>query len=171
MAVILLRHTTPDVAPGTCYGRTDLALAASFDAETQRVRESLPGGVAHLVSSPLGRCRRLAERLGIELGLAPEIDPRLIELDFGAWEMRPWAEIPRPELDAWRDDFLHANPHGGETVAMLKARVDAAVADLRRRDGPVLAVTHSGVIKAALAQGAAAEHFSATVGFGQFLNL
>ena len=27
-----------------------------------------------------------------------------------------WDDIPRPEIDEWGENFLHARPHGGENV-------------------------------------------------------
>ena len=165
MAVILLRHTRPAVAEGICYGRTDLDLAPCFDGHAARLAASLPP-VAAVVTSPLTRCRRLAEVIAAARGLHPVPDPRLIEMDFGLWEGRPWDALPRAELDAWAADLLHARPHGGETVAELAARTRAALADLAARPGPVLAVTHAGVIKAARAarDGPAAWH--GTLDFG-----
>ncbi|HBF90413.1 MAG TPA: phosphoglycerate mutase, partial [Hyphomonas atlantica] len=50
--------------------------------------------------------------------------------DFGRWEMQPWGDLPRHELDAWANDFLDARPHGGESVAELTARTRAAISDL-----------------------------------------
>ena len=41
MQIYLVRHTTPDIVPGICYGRQDLGLAASFDAEAAAVRSKL----------------------------------------------------------------------------------------------------------------------------------
>lgn len=145
MALIFVRHTTPHVAPGTCYGRTDLALAESFEAEAEAVAAALarlaPDGP--ILSSPLSRCLRLAERLG---PFAPH--PAFVEMDFGAWEGQPWDAIPRAELDAWAADFLGARPHGGESVAQLRDRVAAGLEGLPT--GSVI-VTHAGVIKAAAA--------------------
>lgn len=71
-----------------------------------------------------------------------------MEMDFGRWEGVPWDRIPRAELDAWAADFDHARPHGGESVAIFAARVEAALSALR--DGtPTLIVTHGGVMKVA----------------------
>ena len=165
MAVILLRHTRPAGAEGLCYGRTDLPLAPCFAAEATRLARTLPA-IAHIVTSPLSRCHRLATHLASARGLPLTMDPRLIEMDFGAWEGRPWDAMPRPELDAWAADLLHARPHGGETVAELAARTHAALTDLALGPRPALAVTHAGVIKAARAahQGAAA--WQTTLPFG-----
>lgn len=71
-----------------------------------------------------------------------------MELDFGAWEMRPWADIDRAALDAWAADPLHFMPPAGESVAMLRARVTACLAELP--DSAIL-VTHAGVMKLCVA--------------------
>jgi len=167
MSVMFVRHTTPRVAPGVCYGRTDLPLADSFDDEAAAVARAMPNA-DRIVSSPLQRCRQLAERLAEEAGLPLAIDERLVEMDFGAWEARPWSDIPREEIDAWMQDFLHARPHGGESVAMLRARALAAATALRDRPSMTLAVTHAGVIKAVLADGDQAANFKTHVDFGGF---
>ena len=149
MGVILLRHSRPEGAAGLCYGRTDLLPDGSLAAEIARLAAELPP-VARVVSSPLTRCRRLAEGLAQARALPLSLDPDLIEMDFGALENTPWDAIPRAELDAWAADFLHARPHGGESVAMLAGRT-RRVLDALSGPEPGLAVTHAGIIKAARA--------------------
>lgn len=144
MALTLVRHTRT-AAEGICYGRSEVPLAPGFAAATAALAARL--APAPIVSSPLGRCRRLAESLAAALGSPLRLDPRLTEIDFGAWEGRAWDAIPRAELDAWAADLLDARPHGGESVAMLLARTRAALAGI---SGPAIVVTHAGVIRAAL---------------------
>ena len=170
MPVILVRHTRPAIPEGVCYGVTDLDLAPSFDDEAAAVLAALPRA-ERLVSSPLKRCRRLAERIGAARGIAPVFDERLRELDFGAWESVPWDDIPRSELDAWAADFLHARPHGGESVRMLRDRVGGAIADYRGSGASHLVVTHAGVIKAALALTGHPDGWKAVVEFGASIRL
>lgn len=165
MSLILLRHTRPQGADGLCYGRTDLPLAAGFRGEVERLVDDLPA-VARIVTSPLSRCRLLAEALGKARGLPVAIDQDLVEMDFGAWENRPWDAIPLEQINAWTRDFMGANPHGGERVADLAARVGSAVGRLGGGPRPVLAVTHAGVIKAVLAQTGAADGWRAETAFG-----
>ncbi|MEL7045549.1 MAG: histidine phosphatase family protein, partial [Pseudomonadota bacterium] len=98
MALVFLRHTTPDVAEGVCYGMTNLALRSSFSDESSAVLGTLPE-VTRVISSPLSRCTRLAEFLGKQLALTVSIDERLREMDFGRWEGQRWDEINRGELD------------------------------------------------------------------------
>jgi alpha-ribazole phosphatase len=163
MPLILLRHLRPLVEEGVCYGATDLAPAPGQEAALAGILGALPPLEA-IVTSPRRRCRELAEAIGAARGRAPVVDPRLAEMDFGAWEGLRWDAVPRAELDAWAADFLHARPHGGESVAMLRARVLAALADHRPDSGTRLLVTHAGVIKAATAHG---DDWPAAVPFGE----
>ena len=41
MKVYLVRHTSVDVAPGTCYGQTDVPLRASFQEEAEACKKAL----------------------------------------------------------------------------------------------------------------------------------
>lgn len=170
MHLILVRHTRPLVAENVCYGATDLELAPTFEDEATRVVESLPPA-GRLVTSPLGRCRRLAERIGAAKSLVPEVDERLREMDFGAWEGVPWNAISRTELDAWAADFLDARPHGGESVRMLYERARAAVADYRRTGLAHIVVTHAGVIKAVRAEDRHPNAWKSNVAFGGTVRL
>jgi alpha-ribazole phosphatase len=73
------------------------------------------------------------------------LDARLAEMDFGAWELRPWSEIPRADIDAWTADLLHYRPGGAENVLDVARRVQAFVADLRAPSA--LIVCHAGTIR------------------------
>ncbi len=169
MSIVLIRHTRPDVADNTCYGITDLTLADSFDAEAGDVIAGLDGGDV-LVTSPLQRCTQLAEKIGDAFNLRPNIDQRVREMDFGTWEGLAWSELPRNELDQWAQNFLHARPHGGDSVAMLRERTLAALAEYHERRQRFIIVTHSGVFKAALSDGDTAEHFRTVIDFGGIVN-
>ncbi|MEM9058023.1 MAG: histidine phosphatase family protein, partial [Pseudomonadota bacterium] len=110
MAVILMRHTRPALGSDVCYGSLDIELADTFEADAAAAIAALPQ-VDRVVSSPLHRARRLAERIAGERGVPLTVEPRVSEMDFGAWEGQPWADIPRTEIDAWALDFLDARPH------------------------------------------------------------
>ena len=171
MALTLIRHTRPAVKPGICYGRTDLALAHTFAEAAEAVLAKLEPAEA-LVSSSLGRCRALAERIGSAFHLRPAYDRRLQEMDFGTWEGRNWNDIPRTELDAWAADFLHACPHGGENVHAFVARVHEVLDELRNDGVSRLVVTHAGVIKAStVAKGSDFSAFQTTVEYGGVLSI
>lgn len=119
MEVYLIRHSTPEVAAGICYGRTDLSVReATFATELAAIRQLLPDDIEYWYSSPLRRCTRLAG------ALAPTYttDDRLRELDFGDWEGLAWDSIDRTALEAWSEDFVYAAPPGGESFDALHQR-------------------------------------------------
>ena len=145
MELVLVRHPQPDVAPGICYGRSDLgASPAGIAAVVRSLREQgLPGGLP-VFASPLRRCAELA----VQLSLHVNFDARLAEMDFGAWEMQPWDTIPRAEVDAWSADLLHYRPGGGENVLDVARRVAAFLDHLRQAGHTrVLLVCHAGSMR------------------------
>lgn len=168
--MILLRHTRPAIAEGICYGQSDLDLGPDFEAECAEVLAGLPQ-VACVISSPLGRCLRLARRIAQASGLVLEIDPRLVEMDFGTWERQAWSALPRADLDAWAADFHGARVHGGESVAMLAARVGAALDAAAHTTPPALWVTHAGVVRAAAAHMTLAHGWDTRLAFGAWIDL
>lgn len=142
MRLFLVRHPRPQVEPGVCYGRSDLPLAEEAAACAARLRALLPEA-APVFSSPLARCRQLAE----VLHPAPVFDERLREADFGRWEMQSWDAIDRSALDAWAADPLHYAGHGGESVAQLQARAVACAREIGARHGEAVLVVHAGIMK------------------------
>lgn len=166
MKLWLVRHARPLTAPGTCYGRTDVAAdAVSTLDQARRLAAVLPDGVP-VFSSPLRRCAALAEALGAErTDLHWRADARLQELNFGTWEGRRWSDIAPSEFSEWLGDFAHHRVGAGESVQQLMDRVAGAAADTRDCAGspsPVVRseavwITHAGVIRAAclLASGVA----------------
>jgi alpha-ribazole phosphatase len=148
----LLRHAPVEAAAGLCYGASDLGCAAgATHAVAAAISPLLPAGMA-LCSSPLQRCETLARAIAVrrpDLGRV-EIDARLAEMDFGAWEGRPWESIARSEFDGWMADFADA-PAGvhGESTRLFMARVGAAWDTWRASRRDALWVTHAGVMRAA----------------------
>jgi alpha-ribazole phosphatase len=137
MELVLVRHPQPDIAPGICYGRTDVSTSMEAIA---RVAAKLPAGLP-VYASPLARCALLAAALNVPVTL----DPRLAEMDFGAWEMRPWDAIRREEIDAWAADLLHYRPGGGENVLDVARRVAAFRDELSHP--AALIICHAGTIR------------------------
>ena len=150
MKLWLVRHAAPDVPAGTCYGRLDLpALADATRHAASALAETLPANGA-LSVSPALRCRQLADALlALRPDLTPRVDPRLAEMDFGAWEGLPWDAIGQPAIDAWAADFFHHAPGGGEPLSRLMARVADALTTTRAAGHDGVWVTHAGVIRAA----------------------
>lgn len=146
MNAVLIRHTHVIAPGGVCFGRTDVPLADTFASDAAMVRARLPWVPSAVWSSPAQRCLALAECLAPD---AVRIDPRLQELNFGAWEGRRWDEFRDAESEAWALDPWNRRPPGGETAEELWARVGAVRADvLACAEARLAIVTHAGVIRA-----------------------
>ena len=142
----LVRHPQPNVAPGLCYGASDVAVS---ETDIARVHAHLCAhglsGSLPVYASPLQRCAQLAQRLQPR---SLVFDARLAEMDFGGWEMRAWDDIPRAEVDAWAADLLNYRPGGAESVLDVAQRVSAFIADLRKAGTTeALLVCHAGTIR------------------------
>lgn len=145
------RHPPPQVARGICYGQTDLALlpggTGQLVAQIKAVRAIPHLNDAPLYASPLQRCWQVAQQSHPQ----PLADRRLMELDFGSWEMQPWADLPVAEIDAWARDLPHYRPGNGENLLMLVARLRAFLTQLQcRPERDVLLLTHGGVMQVLL---------------------
>lgn len=145
IVVHLLRHGVTD-AEGRLIGHHDAqpraAGVAACVARAQGVSVSAIG------CSDLTRARVPAGQIAAALGVEPHVDPRWRELDFGAWDGKPLAEIDAAALAAFQDDPAHHSPPGGETWPELVFRVGGALTAI---DRPTLIVTHGGAMRAALA--------------------
>ncbi len=175
MDIYLIRHTEVAVGRSVAYGQTDVDLADTYPEQRDRLQMHLPGEVSAIFSSPLTRCRRLANDLAAGLSggsqietapgqtarvdahrLAVHFDERLKEYAFGDWEMVPWADIDRAALDHWMADFVNVATPNGENFSAVFDRVGTfwreQVLPLCDASGshPVLVVAHGGVIRALL---------------------
>jgi alpha-ribazole phosphatase len=154
----LARHAPPLAAEGLCYGATDLEADGAATLQAARaLAAAVPRGVV-VRTSPLRRCRQLAEALqALRPDLLPGADARLREMDFGSWEGQRWEAIGTGAFDAWMADFAQHRCGGGESVAQLMARVASAFAQAREGGQDVLWITHAGVVRAVrlLARGVA----------------
>jgi probable phosphoglycerate mutase len=129
-AALLLRHgETAWSASGQHTGRTDISLTERGELQARALRPRLEGRtIAAVRCSPLGRAVRTAELAGLA-GI--ELDPDLVEWDYGDFEGRTTDEIRRqyPDWTVWRGPWP-----GGETIDDVAARADRVVA--RVRAGP-----------------------------------
>lgn len=142
MTLYLWRHPAARGAAGRCVGCTDLpvdprrAKRLAHRIRQQARRLGLPRRV---LSSPLQRSAAVGRWLR-RWGWQHTVVAALSEMDFGRWDGRAWAQIPRAEVDAWCADFLQHAPGGGESLQRFFERVAAWPAP----PGDVLIVGHAG---------------------------
>ncbi|TRX55528.1 alpha-ribazole phosphatase [Fulvivirga sp. M361] len=145
MEIYLVRHTTPEVDKGVCYGQADLDVISSFQEEVNRLKFHLPKDIGKVYSSPLKRCKVLAQQLSDEISF----DDRLKEMSFGDWELKKWDDIGTEGLNVWMDNFVGERPAGGESFEDLSARVLEFWGELinKKLEDPVILCIHGGVIR------------------------
>jgi probable phosphoglycerate mutase len=155
--VAFVRHgSTAWNEQGRMQGRRDIPLSERGRAEVRAWR--LPADLADPATaapdwyaSPLRRAVETAEILS---GATPREEPALIEMDWGDWEGFGLDELRRRFGDAFaRSEAagLDFRPPGGESPRDVRNRVARWLREVAVRGRPVVAVTHKGVLRAALA--------------------
>jgi alpha-ribazole phosphatase len=155
MHIYLIRHPPPIGTDGLCYGRLDVAVTPqAIEAAAHAVSAQIPSATiedARVYCSPSPRCVELARRIASPREPTPAEE--LMEMNFGQWQGLAWGDVPREEIDAWAKDVWRYRPGGGESAEMVADRWRRWLAQLPRNDGgSVVAVTHAGVIRVALAR-------------------
>lgn len=148
MSIYLVRHTAPAIEKGICYGQADIGVLESFEEEAAVIKQHLPGSIAGIYSSPLLRCRKLADWLFPHREVVNE--PRLKEIHCGEWELMHWDAIPKDVIDPWMNDFVNVAIPGGESYVQMHERVTACFDELSLAEEDIAIVTHGGVIRSIL---------------------
>jgi len=150
--IYFIRHPKTEGPQGVCYGNSDVMPDGdSLSEAAEKVRRKLNGIKPDICySSPLSRCTMLAEKLMPDSTVITS--ERIREINFGNWEMMPWADIPQDEQKVWGEDFINCKIHGGENFFDVQNRVLAFVNELINTSySNILVVTHAGLLRALLA--------------------
>ena len=154
--LLLIRHARSTWnAEGRWQGWADAPLSTSGEGQARALGEMLARSgesFAGAVSSDLSRSVDTARIVAGVLGIAEvAVEPALRERDVGDWSGRTTEEIELiwpGAIGAWRAGRLD-RPPGGEHEPSFRGRVVGAVERLAARpEGPLLVVTHGGVIRA-----------------------
>ncbi|MCW2777614.1 MAG: Phosphoglycerate mutase [Frankiales bacterium] len=155
---MLLRHgRTAHNAGGVIQGQTDVPLDDVGRTQAQQAAEVLAAAAPDVVvTSDLARARDTAQAVADRTGAVLRVDPRLRELFLGAWQgltSEQARERFPDEHAAWRRGQDVARG-GGETYADAGRRALACLEELLPEvpaGGTLLAVTHGGTARAAVA--------------------
>lgn len=148
-----MRHGTTTAPEGVAIGSSDPPLSPVGRDEAAALAAELSGRpLARIFSSDKIRAITTAETIAAVHGLQVIIDPRLREIDFGAWEGSQlgdlWTEDPSSAA-AWEKDLRSTPASFGESLADLEARVSAFWSDWRPGpDQEVAVVAHRGSLSA-----------------------
>lgn len=151
-SVLLVRHATTDLA-GLLCGHLDPPLNAAGRMQATVLSDALRcEPVRNIYSSDLLRAIQTADMLARGRNLAVLQRPALREISFGAWEGLRWRELQARGGFLGNIEASEWQPPGGEPFDHFRARVVGALQQifLDARPGPVLVVTHLGVIRTAL---------------------
>lgn len=149
MSIYLIRHTAPLIEKGTCYGQADIDIKDSFFDEAAIIKTVIPTEFQKVWSSPLQRCRKLAEHLFPAFPI--NFEHKLKEIDCGEWELQKWDDIPSHIIDPWMEDYVNVRIPGGENYLDLYDRVVDSFLHIASGEMPAAIVTHGGVIRSILA--------------------
>lgn len=148
MEIYLIRHTTPKVEKGICYGQADLDITETFLEEVEAIKPHLPKEGVKVYSSPLQRCKKLADALFADFDI--DIHEDLMELNCGQWELQPWNDIPKAEIQPWMDDFVNVRVPQGESYVDLHNRVVNRFNKIVAKQESAVIVAHGGVLRSIL---------------------
>jgi probable phosphoglycerate mutase len=147
--VHLARHgETAWTLTGQHTGVTDLPLTDRGECNARALGDGLRGRkFARVFTSPLQRARRTCELAGF--GSQAEIDPDLVEWNYGEYEGRLLSEIlaVRPDWQLFRDGCP-----GGESPQQIGARACRVVSRVRDIDGDVLLFSSGHFLRVLAAQ-------------------
>ena len=137
--VWVIRHGETEWSKsGQHTGSTDIELTPQGETIARAVGERLAGEkFDRVLSSPLQRARRTAELAGF--GAQVEVDPDLVEWDYGKYEGLRTVDI-RKDVPDWS---IWTHPaDDGESLAQIAARADAVIARICSAEGRVLVFSH-----------------------------
>jgi broad specificity phosphatase PhoE len=142
----MVRHA-PTAATRSSAFPVDEPLDSRGRSAARALTTALPPR-SDVLTSPALRCRQTAEAAR----LAFTVEPVLAECDFGRWAGLALATLAEDDPDGVRAWMCEpdAAPHGGEALTEFAARVAGWLDSQAGRDGTALAVTHAGVVRAAL---------------------
>jgi alpha-ribazole phosphatase len=159
-----VRHAPVTVNNGCIYGQTDPVCDCDDAASFAGLASLLPRE-AVWVTSNLTRTHMTAQAI-VRAGLpgpdpvpGPGVlaEPELAEQSFGEWHGMKYTDLAELQAQAYHRFWLapaHEAPPGGESFISVMERVSRAIrrlnAEHESRD--IIAVTHGGTIRAALAE-------------------
>lgn len=140
----LVRHgETTWTLSGQHTGRTDIPLTEHGRRQAEALKPALAAQTFdRVLCSPLGRAQETCRLAG--LGDRMEVEPRLREWDYGAYEGRTTEDIRRevPDWSVW-----HSPVPQGEDLAAVQARARALIAQLLGMQGRIALFAHAHILR------------------------
>ncbi len=148
--IYIIRHGQTEMNQRhVLQGRSDAALNGAGIEQARQAAAGLSNiPFDRVFTSPLKRAIQTAEI--VAPAVAPIVDDRLIEMDYGPYEGADLNRLP-PEILTFFSDFVHNPAPGGmEPLASVVERAGAFLEDIRGIGGNILISTHAIAMKGIL---------------------
>ena len=150
MKIYVTRHGQTDYnKTRKMQGRTDVPLNETGIAQAKARRESL-GDIKFdaVYASPLIRAVQTAEIIGNVSRDEIITDERIIEADFGKYELMGYFSTGLPMIGYWSCPEIFPAPKGVETIKEMVDRTSSFLKELEQKDyAKVLVACHGGIIR------------------------
>lgn len=139
LSLYMIRHGETEWAlTGQHTGLTDIPLTQNGEDEARALSKHLRDiPFTHVLTSPLQRAHQTCALVGLDR--VPEIEPDLVEWDYGDYEGKQSVNIrkERPDWNVFRDGCPH-----GEMPTQISDRADRLIARLRTLAGNIALFSH-----------------------------
>ena len=139
---------------GKVQGVTDTPLTERGIAQAHELAQKIKAQglkIDKILFSPLSRAADTARIVAEELGLPLQVEPRLVEQNFGEFEGHEWNKHPGVFHEA-KKQFAN-DYNGGESMLRLGQRIYNLIDEVKARaeaeDKTFLLVTHGGIARMA----------------------
>ncbi|MEO1191383.1 MAG: histidine phosphatase family protein [Pseudomonadota bacterium] len=154
-----IRHAPVTANQGRLYGQCDHPCDVEDPATFEALARLMPKDAVWVTSTLLRTVQTadaIRQRMTADLPEAQRY-PELMEQHFGDWQGRSYDEVKSGDLGHWHRFWLapaETAPPNGESFVDLMRRVSAKIHDLNAKHTgrDIVAVTHGGTIRAALAE-------------------
>lgn len=150
MKIYLTRHGQTDYnKKRMMQGRSDIPLNEVGIAQATERRKQL-GDIKFdaVYSSPLIRAVKTASIIGNVSEDQIITDERIIEADFGKYELKNYYGTGIPMMAYWTLPEIFPAPKGVETIKQMRERTASFIEDLEKKDYEnVLVACHGGIIR------------------------
>jgi broad specificity phosphatase PhoE len=154
--ILVMRH--PETVANVEHflsGRKDVGVTERGESQRRRAVDALVSWAPDLIlTSPLSRCRAIAQPVAQALGVECRVDERLVEIEFGTVEgvtMSDMHEMGYVFPWPFSTDGISQPAPGAEGFEDLVARAKGLVDDLASMPGRTACITHGGFTRALMA--------------------
>lgn len=147
MRIYLLRHTSLSIEPDIFYGQSDIDVSDNFENEVKKIKHkisklNIDGEKIKIISSPLTRCKKLANALFSDFS----VEERIKELNFGDWENKNIKQIPKDQLESWKNNIMSFKIPNGESNNEFYQRVKRFCDEVIKINHDIFIIAHAGSI-------------------------